>query len=303
MPATANGSTNGASGHRENVGIINLDFYCPTEYVEQAELEKHDNVSPGKYTIGLGQTRMALCSDREDIHSICLTVTKRLLEKTGISSKDVGFLMVGTETLIDKSKSVKSVLMQLFEDTGNFDVQGIDTTNACFGGTAAVFHAVDWIESSNWDRRHAIVVCGDIAVYAEGNARPTGGAGAVAMLIGPNAPLVLDSGVRSHYQAHAYDFYKPDFNSEYPCVNGNLSISCYMEAVYHAYDTFKTKYASVNGLNTTDVTVNNFDGLIFHAPYCKIVSKALARIVFNDYKNDPNYATNPKYAGLDQQWR
>ena len=34
----------------------------------------------------------------------------------------------------------------------------------------------------------------DIAVYASGNARPTGGAGAVAMLIGPNAPIVFERG-------------------------------------------------------------------------------------------------------------
>jgi len=42
--------------------------------------------------------------------------------------------------------------------------------------------------------RFALVVAGDIAVYAKGNARPTGGAGAVAMLVGPNAPLVIDRG-------------------------------------------------------------------------------------------------------------
>lgn len=42
--------------------------------------------------------------------------------------------------------------------------------------------------------RYALVVCGDIAVYPSGNARPTGGAGAVAMLIGPKAPLVLEQG-------------------------------------------------------------------------------------------------------------
>lgn len=42
--------------------------------------------------------------------------------------------------------------------------------------------------------RYALVVAGDIAVYAEGNARPTGGAGAIAMLIGPNAPIVLERG-------------------------------------------------------------------------------------------------------------
>ena len=35
---------------------------------------------------------------------------------------------------------------------------------------------------------------GDIAVYAEGNARCTGGAGAIAFLVGKDAPLVIDRG-------------------------------------------------------------------------------------------------------------
>lgn len=42
--------------------------------------------------------------------------------------------------------------------------------------------------------RYALVVAADIAVYASGNARCTGGAGAVAMLVGPNAPLIFDRG-------------------------------------------------------------------------------------------------------------
>ena len=33
--------------------------------VDQAELEKFDGVSAGKYTIGLGQTKMSFCDDRE----------------------------------------------------------------------------------------------------------------------------------------------------------------------------------------------------------------------------------------------
>lgn len=36
---------------------------------------------------------------------------------------------------------------------------------------------------------------GDIAVYGKGSARPTGGAGACALLIGPNAPVVFESGI------------------------------------------------------------------------------------------------------------
>lgn len=38
------------------------------------------------------------------------------------------------------------------------------------------------------------LVAGDIAVYATGNARPTGGGGAVAMLVSPNAPLIFERG-------------------------------------------------------------------------------------------------------------
>jgi hydroxymethylglutaryl-CoA synthase len=51
-------------------------------------------------------------------------------------------------------------------------------------------------------------VSADIAVYAKGSARPTGGIGAIAMLIGPNAPLAFDD-VRSTFIDNAYDFYKP----------------------------------------------------------------------------------------------
>jgi hydroxymethylglutaryl-CoA synthase len=49
----------------------------------------------------------------------------------------------------------------------------------------------------------------DVAVYPKGPARPTGGCGAIAMLIGPNAPIVFDD-LRSTFMENAYDFYKPD---------------------------------------------------------------------------------------------
>ena len=56
--------------------------------------------------------------------------------------------------------------------------------------------------------RLGIVVSADVAVYAKGSARPTGGIGAIALLIGPNAPLVFDD-VRATFIDNAYDFYKP----------------------------------------------------------------------------------------------
>lgn len=105
----------------------------------------------------------------------------KLLKDYNISPRDIGRLEVGTETIIDKSKSVKTVLMQLFENHGNSSIEGCDTTNACYGGTNALFNTLNWVESSSWDGRYGLVVSGDIAVYKSGAARPTGGAGVVAM--------------------------------------------------------------------------------------------------------------------------
>ena len=77
-------------------------------------------------------------------------------------------------------------------------------------------------------------------MYAKGSARPTGGTGAIALLIGPNAPLVFDD-ARASFIDNAYDFYKPKLDSEYPVVDGHLSIGVYLNALENAYSSLKAK--------------------------------------------------------------
>uniref|UniRef100_A0A7M4E4E8 Hydroxymethylglutaryl-CoA synthase n=1 Tax=Crocodylus porosus TaxID=8502 RepID=A0A7M4E4E8_CROPO len=285
----------------KDVGILALEVYFPSQYVEQVELEKYDGVEAGKYTQGLGQRQMGFCSAHEDINSLCLTVVQRLVERSHLSWDSIGRLEVGTETIIDKSKAVKTVLMQLFQDSGNTDVEGIDTTNACYGGTASLFNAADWVESSSWDGRYALVVCGDIAVYATGNARPTGGAGAVAMLVGPNAPLALERGLRGTHMENAYDFYKPDLASEYPVVDGKLSIQCYFRALDQCYAVYRKKIQSQwqkEGI-TKPFTMEDFQFIIFHTPFCKLVQKSVGRLLLNDFLAAPKPDTESGiYKGL-----
>lgn len=40
---------------------------------------------------------------------------------------------------------------------------------------------------------------------------------------------------------HAYDFYKPDLTSEYPVVDGKLSIECYLSALDRCYAVYRSK--------------------------------------------------------------
>ncbi|TPX35339.1 hydroxymethylglutaryl-CoA synthase [Synchytrium microbalum] len=289
----------GSESRPSNVGIHAVEIYFPKKCVDQTELEKHDKVSEGKYTIGLGQTRMGFCDDREDINSICLTAVQNLMEKYNIAYTDIGRLEVGTETITDKSKSTKTVLMTLFAASGNTNIEGVSTTNACYGGTSALFNALNWIESSYWDGRYALVVAGDIAVYKEGNARPTGGAGCVAILLGANAPIVFDRGLRASYMEHAWDFFKPDLSSEYPEVDGKLSVECYLRANDKCYNLYMDKLKKAGETDPTLESAASY--FLFHSPYTKLVQKSFARLAFNDFlrhQNDPRFAAFSQFQGI-----
>ncbi|KAJ2156334.1 3-hydroxy-3-methylglutaryl coenzyme A synthase [Coemansia sp. RSA 552] len=269
----------------ENIGIRAIDVYFPSRYVDQVELEQHDGVSAGKYTIGLGQSKMAFCDDREDISSVAMTAVQGFMEKYQVSYSDIGRLEVGTETIIDKSKSTKTVLMKLFEESGNFSVEGVDTTNACYGGTSALFNACQWVDSRAWDGRLALVVAGDIAVYGKGVARPSGGLGVVCMLVGPDAPLAIEFPLRGTFMEHIYDFYKPNMDSEFPTVDGPLSVTSYVRAVDHSYTAYLDKLEKHE--HVVNASLDDIDYLVFHSPYTKQVAKGFARMAYNDFLRNP----------------
>jgi len=270
----------------KRVGVVASDCYFPSTFVSQADLEVYDGVKAGKYTIGLGQEKMAFTGPGEDINSMCMSALTNLMEKYGLDYSDIGRLEVGTETILDKSKSTKTSLMGLFDESGNSDVLGVTNINACYGGTAALFNTIDWMESSAWDGRYGIVLAGDIAVYEKGPARPTGGAGVVAFLIGPDAPLVFENKLRASHFEDAYDFYKPFLSSEYPAVDGHLSNSCYLRAVDKCYEKFTQKFRAMSG--TSFDVFGNSQGkaqrFLFHQPYTKLVQKSFGRLLYNDLK-------------------
>lgn len=65
----------------KHVGIVGIEIYFPSVYIDQRDLEKHDEVSEGKYTIGLGQEKMGICSDREDINSLAISAFDKLVRR------------------------------------------------------------------------------------------------------------------------------------------------------------------------------------------------------------------------------
>ena len=229
---------------------------------------------------------MSFATDAEDSISMGLNgkklesilVLEQLIERYGINVQNIGRLEVGTESISDKSKSIKSSLMRYLNHYGNFDVEGAMNINACYGGTAALFNSIAWMESESWDGKDAVVIMTDVAVYPEGPARVTGGAGAIAIWLTPHAPIVFEP-IRCSHMEDIYDFYKPDLGSEYPRVDGKLSLSVYFRSLQSCYRGFKAKYRKIL---KQPINTSSFDQLIFHSPFHRQVKKSFLSLIYDD---------------------
>ena len=179
------------------VGIHALEVYTPRHACSATELEKAHG-TPGKYSVGLLMREFCGPDWDEDPVSFALTAIARLMWRNGLRHADIGMIQVGTESLLDRSKSIKSNLMALFEEHGVTDIQGTDQYNACYGGTAALLNCLNWVESAAWDGRWALAVATDIADAPAQYRFMVGAACTVTARPGRAARAV--NGVSSHLQ-------------------------------------------------------------------------------------------------------
>ena len=103
--------------------------------------------------------------------------------------------------------------------------------------------------------------------------------------------------------ANTYDFYKPQLSSEYPEVDGPVSVVTYVAALDAAYAVFREKVAKaakraqINGHASSDsaFSLEDVDYAIFHSPYGKQAVKGHARMMFNDFLVNPK---SPRFANI-----
>lgn len=55
---------------------------------------------------------------------------------------------------------------------------------------------------------------------------------------------LIGAGLRASHMQHMYDFYKPNLSSEYPVVDGKLTIQSYLGALDKCYSLYKQKLAA-----------------------------------------------------------
>src|SRR5688572_9040918 len=223
-----------------SVGIEAMGIAVPRRFIDIVDLAHARGVDPAKYTHGLGAREMAVAEPGEDTVSLAAAAARRALAIADIDPSSLGLLVVGTETGVDHSKPVASYVHGLLELPRTMRVY--DTQHACYGGTAGLMTAVEWIASGAAGGRSALVVCSDIARYGIATAgEPTQGAGAVAMIVSPDASILeIDVGITGASSTHVHDFWRPLGHREAQ-VDGHYSVECYLDAVASSYREWKTR--------------------------------------------------------------
>ncbi|MGD1913795.1 MAG: hydroxymethylglutaryl-CoA synthase [Rivularia sp. (in: cyanobacteria)] len=273
LPSRVSALRDSSKTSSTNVGIHALELYFPNHAVSQADMERFYNVE-GKYTVGLGQEAITFCGDNEDAISMALTVVQRLMERHQIDWGRIGRLEVGTESLVDRSKSIKTHIMSLFGERGYNDIEGVDSYNACYGGTAALFNTIAWCQSQAWDGRYGLVVCDDIADLSEEQSF-LNGAAAVAILVGADAPIVMQPERASHVM-NTWDFYKPvGWKDSFPLMrDGKQSIDAYMTCLDGCQKALTEKLGISNLLRHDDY-------FIFHCTSTYLCKRGFDRLAAN----------------------
>jgi hydroxymethylglutaryl-CoA synthase len=263
---------------KTRVGIEAIAVAIPQRYLAIEDLAVARGVAPAKYTAGLGAREMAVADPGEDTVALAATAAARLLRVNGVDPSKIGMLVVGTETGVDHSKPVASFVQGLLDLPRT--MRTFDTQHACYGGTAALMAACDFIASGNAEGRTALVICSDIARYGVNTAgEPTQGGAAVAMLISERPEVLeIDHGLSGVFSTDVHDFWRPLGRRE-ALVDGHYSIACYLDAVAGAYRAWRTR-ATARSLLREDAAPRSeqLARIVYHVPFCKMARKAHAHI-------------------------
>jgi hydroxymethylglutaryl-CoA synthase len=258
------------------VGIDHMAIYTPGQYLDAIDLAEARGIDPKKFVEGIGISQIAVPPLDEDVVVLAANAGAAALKESGISSQDIGLLVVGTESAVDKSKPTATHVHELLGIGSNCRV--FDIVHACAGASYGILSALDWLRADS-ARKYALVIASDIARYGRNTlGEPTQGAGAAAMLLCRN-PRLLELTELSTFSRNAYDFWKP-LSEDYPVVDGMYSAQCYLEA---ALACFADQQLSANA------------AYLYHTPYPKLVQQThsrVARLIEGEIDHKSHYETH-----------
>ncbi len=246
------------------IGIDKIGFYTPNMYVDMNDLAVARNVDPGKFIIGIGQDEMAVPPITQDPVTLAANAALSILDD--VDREAIDFVMFGTESGIDHSKSAAVYVHQLLGIQPH--ARSIELKQACYSATSAIQLAKGHI-SLNPESR-VLVLASDIARYGlNSGGEVTQGAGAVAMVISRDPQIMVIEDQSTYLTKDIMDFWRPTY-SDVAFVDGKFSNEQYIAFFQEVWNSYKKQ---------TGQTLQDFTALCFHIPYTKMGLKAFKTIL------------------------
>lgn len=257
------------------VGIEAMNVFGGSAVLEVAALARHRGLDLARMD-NLLMREKAVALPFEDPVTFGANAARPLLDRLSAEEKGrIELLITCTESGIDFSKSASTYLHQELGLSRNCRM--FELKQACYAGTAGLQMAVNFILSRTSPGAKALVIATDISRYflEEGGdataqdwsyAEPSGGAGAVAILVG-EVPHVfqLDVGASGYYGYEVMDTCRPAPDSE--ASDTDLSLLSYLDCCEQSYRAYA---ARVEGADYCE----SFQYLAFHTPFGGMVKGA-----------------------------
>lgn len=248
------------------VGIEAINFYGGRAYLDirtlfgarQLDLRRFDNLMLHRKSVALP------C---EDPVTFGVNAARPMLERLGAEVRGrIELLVSATESGLDFGKSISTYLhdhLKLSRTCRLFEVK-----HACYGGTAALQTALNFVAANSSPGAKALVIATDQAKAAiKGSyVEPSQGAGAVALLVGDQpGVLEIDFGANGYHAYEVMDSCRP--TAEIETGDSDLSLVSYLECLEQSFKVYAERVEGADFLDT-------FDYLAFHTPFPGMVKGA-----------------------------
>ena len=248
------------------VGIEAINAYGGQAFIEVRELFEKRGLALARFE-NLMMQKKSVNLPCEDPVTFAVNAAKPIVDALSEDDRNrIELVIAATESGLDFGKSLSTYIHDYLKLSRN--VRLFEVKQACYGGTAALQMAANFIASGASPGARALVVATDIArAAAKGTyGEPSQGVAAVAMLVSDTPHIFkLDHGASGCYGYEVMDTCRP--LPELETGDPDLSVLAYLECVEA---TFRAYCERVEGADYA----STFDFLGFHTPFAGMVKGA-----------------------------
>ncbi len=271
------------------VGIEAMNCYGGTACLDVFELAQYRGLDMSRFENLLMKER-TVPMPYEDPVSLGVNAAKPIIDALSEEEKNrIEMVVTCSESGVDFGKSMSTYIhdyLGLNKNCRLFEVK-----NACYSGTAGFQIALNFILAGVSPGAKALVVATDLARFmaADGGealqadwsfAEPSGGAGAVAMLVSDKPYIFnIDIGANGYYGYEVMDTCRPIPDSE--AGNSDLSLLSYLDCCDAAFNEYKKRVPEAD-------YQTSFQYLVFHTPFGGMIKGAHRNRMRKEYRMKPD---------------